>query len=628
MKKIITKNFAVLNAQSFENSIASAYANVYVMLARSVPWANVSNSANLDDTFIANPYDTVAYRNDIAKKGIILKKITSSDIQTVVPRVDWATGTVYTQYDQTANLYIKVVNTAIAGGNVDVRYLDLPINGTVNVSNGLANTITTTNIANLNFVATTPSELNVGDLIRIGNERRTIIQIDDDGNFAVVNSNFSQGYTANAIFKSVTLSNTVTTTNIAQLNLAFSTPSLTTGDFIRIAEETREIVRVNTRGDFIQVNSDFSQIYTSETLYKVVSSDYQYSNKFYVRNNLDQVFKCLFNNNGAQSTIKPEITLGGQLPESPYIETSDGYKWKYLYTIPSGLKNKFFTDRYMPVISDPVVVRNAKDGRIDIVEIINPGNGYFQGTTTNNYSIITVSGDGTDAEFSVDILNGKIVEVNIIDGGTGYTNATLEIGDALKLPATSNANLRAVISPPGGHGIDPALELGASEQMITVDFQSNITDLYPIDGAGDTDFRQVALVRNPKLANGFPGFTSVYPMYTKIFVSAPSTAPYPIDSTLFVGNGGNFANATFTATVVFFDTTENIVYVNNINGDIDAIDGEQIYEKDNTSNYSQVFAVTKPDINILSGDLLYVENRNKITRNANQTETIKIVVEF
>lgn len=547
MKKLIAKSFAVFNAQSFENSVASSYANVYIMLGRSVGWANVSNTLNLDDSSIDYPYDTVSYRNDIVKKGIILKRITSSDIQPVIPREDWATGTVYTQYDQTANLYIKILDTALSGGNV-------------NVSNALANTITTT--------------------------------------------------------------------NVAQLNLAFSTPSVTVGDFVRVGEEKKEIITINALGDFIQVNSNFTQEYASNTIYKSVSSDYRYSNKFYVRNNLDQVFKCLFNNNGAQSTIKPEITLGGQLPENPYIETSDGYKWKYLYTIPSGLKNKFFTEKYMPVISDPVVVRNAEDGRIDIVEIKNPGNGYFQGTTTNNYSIVTVNGDGTGAEFTLDILDGKIVEVNIVNGGTGYTTATLEIGDTLKLPTTSNGSLRAVISPPGGHGIDPALELGASEQMISVDFQSNMESLYPIKAGGETDFRQVAMIRNPKLANGQFGFTSTYPMYTKIFVSAPSVSEYPIDSTLFIGEGGNFANATFTATVVYFDSAENIVYVNDINGDIDAIDGEQIYEKDNTSNYSQVFAVTKPDINILSGDLLYIENRSKITRHANQTETIKIVVEF
>ena len=547
MKKLVTKNFGVFNAQGFKNSIASLYANVYIMLGRSTGWANTSNASNLDDSFIPYPYDNVDYRNQIVKQGILLKRVTSADMQAVVPRTDWATGTVYTAYDQTANLLIKVLDTAVTGA-------------TVNVANVIANT--------------------------------------------------------------------VLTTNLTTLNLATASPALSVGNFIRIGDERREIVFINTKGDFIQVNSNFAVEYTQNTLFKSVESTYEYSNKFYVRNNLDQVFKCLFNNGDAQSTSKPEITLGGQLPENPFIETADGYKWKYLYTIPNGLKNKFFTERYMPVLSDPVVTTNADDGRIDIVQIISGGNGYFQGTTTNNYSIVEVSGDGTGAEFSVDVLNGVINEINIIDGGSGYTNITLTLEDPLKLPATSNASLRAVISPPGGHGSNPLNELGASDLMLSIDFQADVDGFYPTKNDATTDFRQVAIVKSPKLANGAFGYTSVYPMYTKLYVAAPSTGPYPIDATVFVGNGGNFANSIFSATVIYFDAAENVLFVNDIQGDVNQIDGETLYEKDNTSNYSQIFAVTPPDINILSGELLYIENRSKITRHPNQTETVKLVVEF
>lgn len=545
MNKIINKTFSVFNAQSFQNSITSSYANVYVMLGRTIPWANSSNSDILDDSFVPYPYDSVEYRNDIVKRGIILKKITGSDIQPVVPRNDWLAGEIYTAYDQTANLFLKVTETAI--GNVNVNFI---------------------------------------------------------------------------------LANTIFTTNIATLNLAFTTPNISEGDFIKLGEETKEIVFVNTVGDFIQVNSNFDLQYTEELLYKSEDSGYEYSNKFYVRNNLDQVFKCLFNNGGVPSTIKPEITLGGQLPENPFIETADGYKWKYLYTIPSGLKNRFFTERYMPVISDPVVVTNTRNGRVDIIQILDGGNGYFQGTTTNNYAIVKVSGDGTGAQFSVDVLNGKINEVNIINGGSGYTNMTLELQDPIKLPATSNASLRAVISPPGGHGSNPLLELGASEQMVSVDFRAELDNLYPTNTDGSTAFRQIALIRNPELISGENAFTSVYPMYTRLIVSSPSSTPFPVNSTLFVGENGDFSNAVFSATVVHFDAIENTVYIHDIQGNIEEIDGEEIYEKNNTTNYSQVFSIIAPDINILSGQLLYVENRAKITRNPNQTENVKLVVEF
>ena len=541
MNSINTKNFGVVSAENFEYGVISGQSKIYVMLGRATAWPNTANVNLLDDVTIEEPYDTVAYKNEVLKKGIVTKKLIGSDIQPVVPRVDWTANIAYTAYDQTANLFIKTLDTAIAGGNV-------------NVSNALANTVV-----------------------------------------------------ANGI------------------NLAFSTPALSVGEFIRIGEETKEIVRINTAGDFLQVNSNFTSAYTAQTLFKSVSSDIQYSYKFYVRNNIDQVFKCLFNNGGALSTVMPEITIGGQLPENPFIETADGYKWKYLYTIPSGLKQKFFSADYMPVIRDTTVFQNAEDGRLDIIKIVNGGSGYFSGSSVNNYGIITVTGDGVGANITVDVANGVITEVNILDGGTGYTTANITINDPLQTNIGNTANLVAVIGPQGGHGSDPARELGASDQMISVDFQGALGGVYPTYNNGTTDFRQIALVNNPKLANGSSGTASVYPMYTKIYVDNPAIDFSP-DTIVYVGT--SFAAATFYATVIYFDNTENILYVNDPVGDISTIPTETIYEKDNISVYAQVFSVVEPDINTLSGEVLYIENRAKIIRSPNQTETVKIVVEF
>ncbi|MGA1049694.1 MAG: hypothetical protein ACO3UU_16950, partial [Minisyncoccia bacterium] len=290
-----------------------------------------------------------------------MKKINNSDVQPVVPKVDWATGTVYVAYDQTANLFLKSSETTVSGGNV-------------NVSIALANTVVSNGI-----------------------------------------------------------------------NLALSTPTLSSGDFITVGSEKKEVVSINVSGDFLQVNSNFSSAYTNNLLYKFVSSSPQYSSQFYVRNTADQVFKCLFNNNGASSTIMPEITLGGQLPENPFIETADGYKWKYMYTIPGGLKNRFYNNNYMPVIRDTTVVNNAENGRIDIVEIVDGGSGYAQGVSRTNYSIVNVTGDGTGAVFTVDVLNGVINKVNIVDGGSNYTTATITLSD----PVTLSDNQTITFVPRG-----------------------------------------------------------------------------------------------------------------------------------------------------------------------------------
>jgi len=541
MKSLVTKDFGITNAKNFEKMVSVPLANVYVMVGRSLAWANTANGDLLDDVTISNPYDTTTYKYNAQKDGLLLKRITSNDIQPVIPRVDWVANTVYVAYDQTANLFIKTAETRVSGG-------------TVNVSLSLANTV-----------------------------------------------------------------------NANSINLAAATPALSAGSIIRIDEETKEVVRINAVGDFLTVNTVFTTAHTTANLFKLDISQTQYSNKFYVRNSSDQVFKCLFNNNGAQSNTMPEITIGGDLPENPYIETVDGYKWKYMYSIPTGLKNKFFTDKYMPVIRDTIVFDNAKNGRIDIIKIINGGSGYYAGSSVNNYSVVNVTGDGTLANVSVDVVNGVIVDINILNGGNNYTTATVTLADPLQQAIGNTANLQAVISPQYGHGFDPQRELGGSSVMVSLDFDGDVEGNLPVQNDGTDSIRQVCIAKDVQYANGTFGTASYFPMYTQIITSNP-----PVDfvhnETVYVG--ASFATSTFSAKVAHFDNNTNTLYVNNIVGDISDIENETIYQKDSPSSFAKVFNLIQPSINIFSGEIVFIENRAKITRNADQTESTKFVVEF
>jgi len=541
MKSLVTKDFGITNAKNFEKMVSVPLANVYVMVGRSLAWANTANGDLLDDVTISDPYDTTTYKYNAQKDGLLLKRITSNDIQPVIPRVDWAANTVYVAYDQTANLFIKTAETLVSGG-------------TVNVSLSLANTV-----------------------------------------------------------------------NANSINLAAATPALSAGSIIRIDEETKEVVRINAAGDFLTVNTVFTTAHTTANLFKLDISQTQYSNKFYVRNSSDQVFKCLFNNNGAQSNTMPEITIGGDLPENPYIETVDGYKWKYMYSIPTGLKNKFFTDKYMPVIRDTIVFDNAKNGRIDIIKIINGGSGYYAGSSVNNYSVVNVTGDGTLANVSVDVVNGVIVDINILNGGNNYTTATVTVADPLQQAIGNTANLQAVISPQYGHGFDPQRELGGSSVMVSLDFDGDVEGNLPVQSDGTDLIRQICIAKDVQYANGTFGTASYFPMYTQIITSNP-----PVDfvhnETVYVG--ASFATSTFSAKVAHFDNNTNTLYVNNIVGDISNIENETIYQKDSPSSFAKIFNLIQPSINIFSGEILFIENRAKITRNADQTESTKFVVEF
>jgi len=535
MLSILTKDFGIAIAENFEAAISNGTDFLYVMMGRSSEWS--------DGDTLETPYDTTQYKNDAFKNGILLKKVTGSDVHPVVPRVDWTSGTTYTEYSQTANLFVAFAETTLS----DVL---------LSVATANANTVTA----------------NVG---------------------------------------------------------ADLTVDLSGGDLIRIGEETREVAYVNVAGNFLVVNTVFTNTpYTNQSGYRVDTANpsWQYYYKFYARNKYDQVFKCLFNNGGIASTYMPEITLGGQLPENPYVETADGYKWKYLYTIPSGLKKKFFTSRYMPVLRDTVVFNNAENGRIDIVKILDGGTGYFSDGTTTNYPILTVSGDGYGANLTVDVVSGVITEVNVVDGGHDYTSATISISDPLKDPGNT-ANIFAVISPEYGHGYDPAREIGASFEMISTDFQGTVDGILPTGNNPDgsiEDFRQICLVRNPRLnASNTTSTGAAYLMCTKVYIQ--NSTEFDLDANVLVKDGQTII---FTAKVVFHDITNSILYLNNIDGDADDIVGKVITQENFITKFAQAFSVTKPDINTLSGEILYIENRSAVIRSVNQTETAKIVIEF
>lgn len=321
----------------------------------------------------------------------------------------------------------------------------------------------------------------------------------------------------------------------------------------------------------------------------------------------------------------PEIALDGQLPENPYIETSDNYKWKYLYTIPSGVKNKFFTDKYMPVLRESIVFDNADPGRIDIIKILNGGSGYYAGGSVNNYAIATVTGDGTRANVTVDVTNGVITDINILNGGNNYTNASVTLSDPLRTSLGTNANLYVVISPNYGHGANPVLELGASNMMISVDFNGDLEGELPTEADGTDTVRQLAIIKDPQYANGTYATSTYLPLFTELSVSAPSVN---FDHNAIVYSGSSLENASFTGRVVHFDDETNLLLLNNITGNVNASISETIYQYGNPLVTAKVFTVTKPGINIFSGEVLYVENRAKIIRSPDQTETTKLVVEF
>src|SRR5574343_263792 len=93
---------------------------------------------------------------------------------------------------------------------------------------------------------------------------------------------------------------------------------------------------------------------------------------FYVMTDEKNVYKCLFNNNGAPSTVKPTSTNPVNVSYTP-----DGYIWKFMSQISNSDFMKFATGKYIPIRTLPnsdgslqwLVQQAAIDGSIHIVKV-------------------------------------------------------------------------------------------------------------------------------------------------------------------------------------------------------------------------------------------------------------------
>jgi hypothetical protein len=154
--------------------------------------------------------------------------------------------------------------------------------------------------------------------------------------------------------------------------------------------------------------------------------------KFYIVTSSNNVYKCLDNNNNAPSLIQPSNT--DNLP----FKESDGYVWKFMYSIPLILQRKFTTPAFIPVTTS-MSSRYYNNGEIDNVVILNGGSGYHPDSTT----ITIVSSTGKDAVIRPDIDNitGAITGIIIDNPGESYLDVEYQVLDADELDPGSGAVL-------------------------------------------------------------------------------------------------------------------------------------------------------------------------------------------
>ena len=334
-----------------------------------------------------------------------------------------------------------------------------------------------------------------------------------------------------------------------------------------------------------------------------------FSKSFYVINSEFNVYKCIHNNNDRQSIIEPTSN------SLDIVTLSDGYRWKYMYSIGIGDRLKFLTNRWMPVLSDDLVISSANPGAIENIKILNTGFGY------NPTSVIVIDGDGSSISVAPKIDLGVLYDVVYYNTGINYRYATGRLID--NTGSGRYANIQPVISPQYGHGYDPVLELNAS--LLMINCKTTYTEGFG-DFPGSFSYRILGIVKNPINANGLVSTSTTLNALSGITLRSASNN---FNQYEYVQGGLSSANA--------------YVVVSNITGGNGYV--KFIQNFDLTSNYSSFFPgetiigktsgaiatvsnLLYPEVMKNKGDILYIENKSPITRTTEQTDNLHLVIEF
>jgi hypothetical protein len=370
---------------------------------------------------------------------------------------------------------------------------------------------------------------------------------------------------------------------------------------------------------------------------------------FYFMTTEYKVYKVLDNNGGtAYSGVEPTTT-------SAIPFELGGYTLQYMYTLSVSNIDKFLTSDFIPVVTDSTISAAAANGSIDTVRIT-AGSGYTDGTYYT-----AIDGDGSSGIVEIVVSGGAIQPqgssgTNVFAAGTGYTFATVDLTDtysdnALTLSSSIGAgtggSVTPIISPRGGHGFNAVEELGAHYVMMNTKLEQAEGD----DVTVANDFREVGIVKDPYNfgTTTISSASTRRQSYAIKMAAAPST-DYTIDEKITQSTTGAVGR------VVEWDATNNILYYVQerfANYGINAAGNYVAFSGANTvtgatslaaaipsSTASENVTLTggtvltfttgyaNPELEPDSGHILYVENRRPISRASDQTEDIKIVVEF
>jgi len=271
----------------------------------------------------------------------------------------------------------------------------------------------------------------------------------------------------------------------------------------------------------------------------------------------------------------------------------------------------------------------------------------LSGTITANVApFAKINGDGHGAEViltanssDTDAVGG----VTVVSGGNSYTTATLSV-EQQGLGTGSSAAITTILPPKGGHGYDPVAELGGFFIMINTKLTQDESGKFTTTN----DFRKIGLLTDPNQDAGHTRITDAAVTQAKTFTFTSNTAAITNDITVSQNATGANGATGYVIDVNASASTMTVVNITNGANTSAGYDGKPGSFQCTTSNVASSFTgvstsiaaitysggnavltnVANGAMQIGSGKIIYIENRAPVARAADQTEDIKLIIEF
>ena len=594
MSNYTSKKISFNTAEQFKESFFEPEPATlgFIFLGNHVAWP--------DEGSPPTTLDTVSNEKSIWDNMYAGKRVTGSDVELVLPRVNWTGNTKYRQYDDTTELSTltsnPTINTSIsiisAGAtnksNIGNVYITFTGGGTGNTSanaqlfvNAISNVVESIVLNSPGLYESTPSatvsgNANVTISLTTQNLKPVYVVTSDRNVYLCLSNNVSANSTVQPTGKNLT-----------------SNGNITTAD-----------------------NYIWKYLYNIRASNKFLTDDWAPAPTSTSRLDFDT------------SSV---ISVDGELAHIVVTNAGSGYIHSTINVsaFASGCSTLTVANTTNVTANMSISATGIATGtHIASVDTVNTKIQLSSATTANgggsgnNASISTrvyILGDGIGGTATTTLSGNTIQKITMTTNGKNYSNATISI-----FGTGSNASARVVLPPKFGHGFNSAKQLNASNVMIA-------TRIGEVDStengviSANTTFRQYGLLRDPykyntTVAANTSTANSVFSQTTNITLVAGTA--YNLNEFVFQGPSSNAS--TFSGFVN--DQTSNTIKLTRVTGSL--VNGVVLKGSLTNPSGRVVVTSTNPEFQPYTGDIMYEDNIVSVQRTDGQAESLKFVIQF